>query len=319
MDTDIDDLYDTDIPTSKSQDVLQLFNDNVTTSTTTMSNSNIASNIPVTSLTPIISKKNFKPKSSVSPYFSQKTIDNKMLVTFTPEMTISNQILILTQKTKLHMLVAEWIVSDTLPFLIVLSESFATMLQYPNANIEFSSYNEWKPNKILLDICILPHSHTGEKIDTRLHSVFAAFNITNKILSESNLLQLCAHANELSTMLPDWKARKDVKKALYLAVPKNNTDEAIVVASSHVSQFQSDQIQYSNISSTIWAHFKEVFDRERSARNLTFDEMCNRIEVCIQDLGDKIKTTTTKNFYNNNTSCKSSILNDIGRWLDNME
>ncbi|CAG8759370.1 9226_t:CDS:2, partial [Cetraspora pellucida] len=51
----------------------------------------------------------------------------------------------------------------------------------------------------------------------------------------------------LSTMLPDWKARKDVKEALYvwdiwlhaldLAMPKNNTDEAIVAASSHISQF----------------------------------------------------------------------------------
>ncbi|RIB07609.1 hypothetical protein C2G38_2147483 [Gigaspora rosea] len=40
----------------------------------------------------------------------------------------------------------------------------------------------------------------------------------------------------------------------------------------------SDRIQYSNISSTIWTHFKEVFDQERNARNLTFDEMCNRIE-----------------------------------------
>ncbi|CAG8788764.1 11759_t:CDS:1, partial [Gigaspora rosea] len=81
----------------------------------------------------------------------------------------------------------------------------------------------------------------------------------------------------------------------------------------------SDRIQYSNISSTIWTHFKEVFDQERNARNLTFDEMCNRIEVCIQDLGGKIKTATIKNFYNNSTSCKSSTLNDIGRWLDNIE
>ncbi|CAG8484849.1 17213_t:CDS:10, partial [Cetraspora pellucida] len=63
--------------------------------------------------------------------------------------------------------------------------------------------------------------------------------------------------------------------------------------------------------STIWACFKEVFDQERNARNLTFDEMCNRIEVCIQDLGGKIKTTTIKNFYNNSTSCKSFTLNDI--------
>ncbi|CAG8448408.1 1729_t:CDS:10 [Cetraspora pellucida] len=41
---------------------------------------------------------------------------------------------------------------------------------------------------------------------------------------------------------------------------------------------ESDQIQYSNISLTIWTCFKEVFDQERNARNLTFDEMYNRIE-----------------------------------------
>ncbi|CAG8857031.1 7022_t:CDS:2, partial [Gigaspora margarita] len=130
MDTDIDDLYDTDVPntpTSKSQNVLQVSDDDVATSPTTT----------------------IKPRSPVSPFFSQKTIDNKMvicsfcknkfsvttatgnlrkhldsqhpgwnttkppssqqLLTFTPEMTISSQILTPAQKTKLRMLVAEWI------------------------------------------------------------------------------------------------------------------------------------------------------------------------------------------------------------------
>ncbi|CAG8855993.1 19542_t:CDS:1, partial [Gigaspora margarita] len=135
----------------------------------------------------------------------------------------------------LRMLVAEWIVSDTLPFSIVSSESFATVLRYLNANIDLPSHktikstiqsafvvmqkdvkilleqvfskisvtldiwtsranvpflcitahwidNEWKLNKILLDICMLPHPHTGEEIDIQLRSVFAAFNITDKIL-----------------------------------------------------------------------------------------------------------------------------------------
>ncbi|CAG8820055.1 28516_t:CDS:2, partial [Gigaspora margarita] len=87
--------------------------------------------------------------SPVSPYFLQKTIDNKMnmtkpsssqqLLTFTPEMTISNQMLISAQKTKLHMLVAKWIVSDILPFLIISSESFATVLRYLNTNVDLPS------------------------------------------------------------------------------------------------------------------------------------------------------------------------------------
>ncbi|KAG9287334.1 hypothetical protein G9A89_000794 [Geosiphon pyriformis] len=108
--------------------------------------------------------------------------------------------------------------------------------------------------------------------------------ILNKynLLTESNPLQLHAHANKLGTMLPDWKAHKDVKEALHrrlfkenqiealvpdkrgkkltvkkraqycaktgdvsdiwlhvlnLAVPKNNTDKAIVAASSCLLQF----------------------------------------------------------------------------------
>ncbi|CAG8839951.1 40933_t:CDS:2 [Gigaspora margarita] len=42
--------------------------------------------------------------------------------------------------------------------------------------------NKWQINKILLDICMLPHPHTGEEIDLQLRSVFVAFNITDKIL-----------------------------------------------------------------------------------------------------------------------------------------
>ncbi|CAG8841019.1 24047_t:CDS:2, partial [Gigaspora margarita] len=111
-------------------DILQVSDDDAITITATMSNSNIVSDIPITSVTSIISnKKKVKPRSPVSPYFLQKTIDNKIhpgwnttkspssqqLLTFAPKITISSQILTPVQKTKLHMLVAEWIVSDTLP------------------------------------------------------------------------------------------------------------------------------------------------------------------------------------------------------------
>ncbi|CAG8803398.1 20167_t:CDS:2, partial [Dentiscutata erythropus] len=66
---------------------------------------------------------------------------------------------------------------------------------------------------------------------------------------KSTPLQLCAHADELGIMLPDWKARKDMKEALHqrlfkdnqieaLLCQKNNIDEAIVAASSCISQFR---------------------------------------------------------------------------------
>ncbi|CAG8824010.1 5547_t:CDS:1, partial [Dentiscutata erythropus] len=42
------------------------------------------------------------------------------------------------------------------------------------------------------------------------------------LLAKSNPLQLRAHANELSTMLPDWKAHKNVKEALRQHLFKEN-------------------------------------------------------------------------------------------------
>ncbi|CAJ0853983.1 3540_t:CDS:2, partial [Entrophospora sp. SA101] len=53
--------------------------------------------------------------------------------------------------------------------------------------------------------------------------------ILNKynLLAESNPLQLCAHADELGTMLPDWKACKDVKEALHQRLFKDNQIEAL--------------------------------------------------------------------------------------------
>ncbi|CAG8654213.1 15511_t:CDS:2, partial [Dentiscutata heterogama] len=209
MDINTDDLYEAEVrntSASDSQDVLQVSddNDNMATSTATASNRNIVS--PFTSVT---FTKKAKSRSPVSPYFSQRTIDNiQQLFTFTPEITISSQSLIPAQKTKLHMLIAEWIVSNMLSFSIISSRSFATMLQYLNAKVDLLSRktmksiiqsafviiqkdvktlleqapnNKWNLRKILLDICMLPHPHTGEEIDTYLHFVFAAFKITDKI------------------------------------------------------------------------------------------------------------------------------------------
>ncbi|CAG8655327.1 14057_t:CDS:2 [Cetraspora pellucida] len=58
-----------------------------------------------------------------------------------------------------------------------------------------------------------------------LDQVLNKYNLS----AESNLLQLCAHANELSTMLPDWKARKDVKEALSLYCAKTGDEWDIYI------------------------------------------------------------------------------------------
>ncbi|CAG8827619.1 12301_t:CDS:2, partial [Cetraspora pellucida] len=84
--------------------------------------------------------------------------------------------------------------------------------------------------------------------------------ILNKynLSAESNLLQLCAHANKLRALVPNNKKKRLIIKeraqycaktkdmwniwlhALDLAIPKNNTDEAIMAASSCVSQFRRE-------------------------------------------------------------------------------
>ncbi|CAG8700190.1 11907_t:CDS:1, partial [Acaulospora colombiana] len=52
--------------------------------------------------------------------------------------------------------------------------------------------------------------------------------------AESDPSQLRAHANELGTMLPDWKARKDVKEALRRRLFKGNQIEALVPDLYHI-------------------------------------------------------------------------------------
>ncbi|CAG8691692.1 18507_t:CDS:2 [Gigaspora margarita] len=61
--------------------------------------------------------------------------------------------------------------------------------------------SDWNLKKILLDICMLLHPHTNDEIDTKLHSVFVAFNITNKIL--------CATTNRSSNMISAMRLLKD--------------------------------------------------------------------------------------------------------------
>ncbi|CAG8473711.1 3082_t:CDS:2 [Cetraspora pellucida] len=87
-----------------------------------------------------------------------------------------------------------------------------------------------------------------------IHEVLNKYNL----LAESNLLQLRAHADEFRALVPNNKKKrltikeraqycaktKDVwdiwLHALDLAVPKNNTNEAIVAVSSRISQFRKE-------------------------------------------------------------------------------
>ncbi|CAG8455921.1 17098_t:CDS:10 [Cetraspora pellucida] len=113
-------------------------------------------------------------------------------------------------------------------------------------------------------------------------SIFLVLNKYN-LLAESNPLQLCAHADELSTMLPDWKAHKNVKEALYLAVPKNNTDEAIVAASFYVSQFRRKLAEAEISSEQIYIYAKLTEEELRRIQNINITKI-----PTMQDLADVI-------------------------------
>ncbi|CAG8832657.1 1486_t:CDS:2, partial [Gigaspora margarita] len=139
--------------------------DNITTTIATTSNNvNIASNISNNPIT-LNNKKSKSQLSPIKPFFLQKTLDSKIVIcsicknqysittatgnlrkhldthhpgwdsdkqsgqqclTFTSELTISKQILILAQKTKFNALIVKWIVSDILPFSVV-SNAFIVM------------------------------------------------------------------------------------------------------------------------------------------------------------------------------------------------
>ncbi|CAG8726926.1 13196_t:CDS:2, partial [Dentiscutata heterogama] len=102
--------------------------------------------------------------------------------------TILKQTLTTAQKTKFNMLVAEWIISDTLPFSIVSSQSFAAMIRYLNISMYVPSRDIIKSiiqkafAVMKKDIQSLLEQISSNEIDTKLHSVLAAFNITNKLL-----------------------------------------------------------------------------------------------------------------------------------------
>ncbi|RHZ56485.1 hypothetical protein Glove_401g10 [Diversispora epigaea] len=56
-----------------------------------------------------------------------------------------------------------------------------------------------------------------------------------------------------------------------------------------------------------------------SSTHSAFDEMCFSVAVHIRELGENIRQSTVKNFYNRNGDCKASTVNEISRWIDGME
>ncbi|CAG8480796.1 17705_t:CDS:2 [Cetraspora pellucida] len=84
------------------------------------------------------------------------------------------------------------------------------------------NYQQKKQDELRTKIAIF-ENHISNLSDS-MHEVLNKYNLS----AESNLLQLRAHADELSTMLPDWKVRKDVKKAFCQCLFKKNQIGALV-------------------------------------------------------------------------------------------
>ncbi|CAG8823562.1 1855_t:CDS:2, partial [Gigaspora margarita] len=70
--------------------------------------------------------------------------------------------------------------------------------------------NEWKLKKILLDICMHPHPYTGQEINTQLCSVFATFNITNKILCATTDSGSNMELKEIGQLVDEGEATRKI-------------------------------------------------------------------------------------------------------------
>nr|CAG8638821.1 7158_t:CDS:2 [Entrophospora candida] len=79
--------------------------------------------------------------------------------------------------------------------------------------------------------------------------------------------------------------------------------------SPNSSASSSSQQSFSGITLTIWTRFKQIFDRDMAQRRYTFDKMCYSVAMRIRELGGDIRSG----------SCKSSIMDQIGSWIDSME
>ncbi|CAG8748840.1 10373_t:CDS:1, partial [Dentiscutata erythropus] len=76
----------------------------------------------------------------------------------------------------------------------------------------------------------------------------------------SNPLQLRTHADELGTMLPDWKARKDVKEALHRRLFKDNQIEALVPNNKKKRLTIKERAQYCAKTGDVWDIYLHALD-----------------------------------------------------------
>ncbi|CAG8803648.1 25213_t:CDS:1, partial [Dentiscutata erythropus] len=89
-----------------------------------------------------------------------------------------------------------------------------------------------------------------------LDQILKKYNLS----TESDLFQLCAHANELGDMLPDWKACKDMKEALCRRLFKGNQIEALVPDKRGKKLTIKERARYCAKTGDVWDIYLHVLD-----------------------------------------------------------
>ncbi|CAG8816439.1 14633_t:CDS:1, partial [Racocetra persica] len=98
-------------------------------------------------VTCIICKNSFSKKTATGTL--RKHLDTQhpgwsTIEIFALTQTVSTQSLTVDQKTQFNIILAKWIVSDTLPFSIVGSKALITLLKFLNATLELPSHETIK-------------------------------------------------------------------------------------------------------------------------------------------------------------------------------
>ncbi|CAG8511384.1 15814_t:CDS:2, partial [Dentiscutata heterogama] len=172
-------------------------------------------------------------------------------LTFIPKITISKQILISAQKTKLNSLIAEWIVSDTLLFSIVSGKSFATLLRYLNNSIDLSSCETMKStiqNAFIVmqkDVQTLLQKHNLVKAINSSSSITQDFRELGKSVGESESISFVAAILDprfkLELILADINTEvnhatfNNIFRSEYFALTLNNSSSTNLETLSNLS------------------------------------------------------------------------------------
>ncbi|RIB08433.1 hypothetical protein C2G38_2211653 [Gigaspora rosea] len=124
---------------------------------------------------------------------------------------------------------------------------------------------EWK-NDILARFLHHPNLTLSKYRPNALYDAFSKADVLDQFLNkynlsaESNPLQLRTHADELGTMLPDWKARKDVKEALCWRLFKENQIEALVPNNKKKRLTIKERAQYCAKTGDVWDIYLHALD-----------------------------------------------------------